>query len=454
MSVKVRFAPSPTGRLHVGNVRTAISNWLFARKMGGVFFLRIDDTDVERSTQEYEDGIREDLIWLGLNWDEEAHQSKRFDRYDEVVEKLKSDGRLYACYETAQELELKRKIQLGQGKPPLYDRTGLNLTDEEKAAFEAEGRKPHWRFKLQTPARVEWDDLVRGHQNFDIEALSDPILVREDGSYLYTLPSVVDDIDFGITHIMRGEDHSANSAVQTQVFEALGAKAPEMAHFALLTGAKGEGLSKRLGSASIKSYREEDGLEAMSIVSLLAKIGSSDPIEPFTSMEPLIEQFEFSKFSRATAKFDPRDLELLNAKILHVTEYAVVKDRLDSGVTEDIWNVARANIEKLADAGDWLHIIKGPIKPEINDGEFIAKAAKLLPEGEWDATTWKIWTTAVKEVTGARGRDLFMPLRQALTGLDHGPEMAPLLPLIGEEEVRKRLSTNPLHYKLHEDTQI
>ncbi len=440
MSVKVRFAPSPTGRLHVGNVRTAISNWLFARKMGGEFFLRIDDTDLERSTKEYEDGIREDLTWLGLDWDETAKQSERFDRYDAAVEKLKADGRLYACYETAQELELKRKIQLGQGKPPLYDRAGLKLTDEEKAKFESEGRKPHWRFKLKTPARVEWDDLVRGHQNFDIEALSDPILVREDGSYLYTLPSVVDDIDFGITHIMRGEDHSANSAVQTQVFEALGAKAPEMAHFSLLTGAKGEGLSKRLGSASIQSYREEDGLEPMSIVSLLARIGSSDPIEPFTSMEPLIEQFEFSKFSRATAKFDPRDIELLNAKILHVTDYDTVKDRLDDGVTEAIWNVARANIEKLADAGDWLHIIEGPVTPVIEDADFIGKAAALLPDGDWDSTTWKAWTTAVKEETGAKGRGLFMPLRQAVTGLDHGPEMGTLLPLIGAERVRARLN--------------
>ena len=339
-----------------------------------------------------------------------------------------------------QELDLKRKIQLGQGKPPLYDRAGLNLSDEEKAKFEAEGRTPHWRFKLNTPARVEWDDLVRGHQNFDIEALSDPILVRGDGTYLYTLPSVVDDIDFAITHIMRGEDHSANSAVQTQVFEALGAKAPEMAHFALLTGAKGEGLSKRLGTASIKSYREDMGLEPMSIVSLLAKMGSSDPIEPFNSVEPLIEGFDFSKFSRATAKFDPKDLEILNAKILHVTEYDVVKDRLSDGVSEAIWNVARANIEKLDDVSEWLQIVNGPVTPVIESAEFIAKAAALLPSGDWDGGTWKAWTTAVKEETGAKGRDLFMPLRQAVTGLGHGPEMGTLLPLIGETRVRARLS--------------
>ena len=439
MSVKVRFAPSPTGRLHVGNMRTAISNWLYARKMGGVFFLRIDDTDMERSTEEYEKGIKEDLLWLGLKWDETAKQSERFDKYDAAVAKLKADGRLYPCYETSQELELKRKIQLGQGKPPLYDRAGLNLTDDEKTAFEAEGRSAHWRFKLDIPARVEWEDHVKGSQSFDIAALSDPILVRGDGSYLYTLPSVVDDIEFGITHIMRGEDHSANSAVQTQVFEALGAKAPEMAHFSLLTGAAGEGLSKRLGSASIKSYREEDGLEAMSIVSLLARIGSSEPVEPFTSIEPLIEGFEFSKFSRATAKFDPNDLEILNAKILHVTEYGDVKDRLPEGVTEKVWNVARANIKHLDDVGEWLKIVQGPVTPVIEDQDFITVAAGMLPSGDWNNETWKEWTAAVKEATGAKGKKLFMPLRQAITGLEHGPEMGSLLPLIGEDRVRARL---------------
>lgn len=440
MSVKVRFAPSPTGKLHVGNVRTAIANWLYARKMGGVFFLRIDDTDLERSTKEYEDGIYDDLKWLGLDWDETAKQSERFDRYDAAVEKLKADGRLYPCYETAQELELKRKIQLGQGKPPLYDRAALKLTAEEIEAYEAEGRTPHWRFKLDVPGRVEWEDCVKGHQNFDIGALSDPILVRGDGTYLYTLPSVVDDIDFGITHIMRGEDHSANSAVQTQVFEALGSNAPEMAHFSLLTGAKGEGLSKRLGSASIKSYREEDGLEAMSIVSLLARLGSSDAIEPFTEVQPLIDGFDFSKFSRATAKFDPRDLELLNAKILHVTEFDAVKDRLPETCTKDIWDMARANITKVGDVSEWLTIINGPVTPVIEDADFIAKAAALLPSGEWDATTWKAWTTAVKEETGAKGKQLFMPLRQAVTGLNHGPEMGTLLPLIGAERVKARLN--------------
>ena len=436
--VKVRFAPSPTGLLHVGNIRTALVNWLFCRKLGGTFLLRLDDTDVGRSTEAFAEAIERDLSWLGLNWDEKARQSDRVDRYDEAREKLKSDGRLYACYETGQELELKRKVQLGQGKPPVYDRAGLALTDTQKAAFEAAGRKAHWRFKLDLPARVEWQDLVKGHQSFDLAALSDPVLIRENGSFLYTLPSVVDDIDFGITHIMRGEDHAANSAVQTQLFEALGGTVPEYAHFSLLTGAGGEGLSKRLGTASIQSYRDEDGLEAMSINSLLARLGSSDSIEPMTSLAPLVEGFDFAKYSRSSAKFDPRDLEILNAKILHQTDFSVVADRLD-GVDEVLWAVGRGNITKLNDINELKLIVKGPLEPIIADPAFAAQAAELLPAAPWDQTSWKIWTTAVKEATGAKGRALFMPLRQAITGMDHGPEMGLLLPLIDPEIVKARL---------------
>ncbi|PCI32691.1 MAG: glutamate--tRNA ligase [Alphaproteobacteria bacterium] len=436
--VKVRFAPSPTGLLHVGNIRTALVNWLFCRKVGGTFLLRMDDTDVARSTEAFAEAIERDLTWLGLNWDETARQSDRFDRYEQARDKLKADGRLYACYESGQELELKRKVQLGQGKPPVYDRAGLALTDAEKADFGAEGRKAHWRFKLDLPARVEWQDLVKGRQSFDLAALSDPVLIREDGSFLYTLPSVVDDIDFGITHIMRGEDHAANSAVQTQLFEALGGSAPEYAHFSLLTGAGGEGLSKRLGTASIQSYRDEDGLEAMSINSLLARLGSSESIEPMTSIKPLIDGFDFAKYSRSSAKFDPKDLEILNAKILHQTDFAAVADRLD-GVDEALWTIGRGNITKLNDINELKVIVKGPLEPVIADPAFAAQAAELLPAAPWDATSWKSWTTAVKEATGAKGRALFMPLRQAITGMDHGPEMGLLLPLIDPEIVKARL---------------
>ena len=437
MTVKVRFAPSPTGKLHVGNMRTAIVNWLFARKCGGDFILRLDDTDTVRSTEEFAEGIKEDLTWLGLDWDSIFRQSDRFELYDKAAQKLKDEGRLYPCYETAQELDLKRKVQLGQGKPPVYDRAGLNLTPEDVAKYEANGRSAHWRFKLLTPARVKWTDLVKGELSFDMESLSDPILIREDGSYLYTLPSVVDDIDYEITHIMRGEDHTTNSAVQVQLFEALGGKSPELCHFSLLTGIKGEGLSKRLGSASINSYREEEGLEAMSLMCLLARLGSSLPILPFTDVKELIESFDFTTFSRSAAKFDPHELEVINAKILHQTEFEDIKSRID--ITEDFWNIARANIKKLKDIHELLLIIKGPITPKIEDADFALQALDLLPSGDWDNGSWKLWTAAVKDVTGAKGKALFMPLRQALTGADHGPEMGALLPFIGREKASARL---------------
>jgi len=438
MTVKVRFAPSPTGKLHVGNIRAALVNWMFARQQGGTFVLRIDDTDTERSTKENEDAIRADLEWLGLKWDETFRQSDRFDRYNEVVEKLKADGRLYPCYETADELDMKRKIQMGRGKPPVYDRAALDLTKEQIAAFEAEGRTPHWRFKLDTTKRIEWTDLIRGDVSIDLAALSDPILIRGDGSFLYTLPSVVDDIDYGITHIVRGEDHVTNSAVQVQLFEVIGGKAPEMAHFALLTGKGGEGLSKRHGAMSIGEYRDEAGLEAMSIVSLLARVGTSEPIEAFPSPEKLIEGFDFGKFSRGTAKLDPADLEMLNAKILHMTPFSAVSDRLE-GVDEIFWETVRPNLNKLSDIADWQKMVNGPVTPIIEDADHMAKAGSLLPPGDLGPDSWKAWTDAIKAETGVKGKGLFMPLRHALTGQKHGPDMASLLPLIGREKVLSRL---------------
>lgn len=438
MSVKVRFAPSPTGKLHVGNIRAALVNWLFARQQGGDFILRIDDTDVERSTKENEDAIKTDLQWLGLNWNDTFRQSERFDRYNEVVAKLKEAGRLYPCYETADELDMKRKIQMGRGKPPVYDRAALELSDNECTALEAEGRRPHWRFKLDIPARVEWTDLIRGDVSIDLEALSDPILIREDGSFLYTLPSVVDDVDYGITHIVRGEDHVTNSAVQVQIFEAVGGKAPEMAHFALMTGKGGEGLSKRHGAMSIEEYRAEAGLEPMSIVSLIARVGTSEPIEPFTEAQPLVDGFDFGKFSRSTAKLDPADLEMLNAKILHATPFEKMKDRLP-GISEEFWAVVQPNLSKLSDVADWQAIVEGPVVPKIEDPEHIAKVRSLLPEGEITPETWGAWTNSIKQELGVKGRALFMPLRQAITGQDHGPDMSVLLPLIGRERVLERL---------------
>lgn len=438
MSVKVRFAPSPTGKLHLGNIRAALVNWMLARQQGGEFVLRIDDTDLERSTKENEDAIKHDLKWLGLDWDITFNQSDRFDRYQEVTEKLKAEGLLYPCYETSEELDMKRKIQMGRGLPPVYDRSALDLSEDEIKAFEAEGRKPHWRFKLNYDKAAEWTDLIRGDVHIELKNVSDPILIRADGSYLYTLPSVVDDVDYSITHIVRGEDHVTNSAVQIQIFEAVGGKAPEMAHFSLLTGKDGEGLSKRSGAMSIEEYRDTLGVEPMSIVSLVARTGTSDPIEAFVSAGPLIEGFDFGKFGRSTAKMDTAEIEKLNASILHQTPYEVVADRIE-GVSEDVWNVIRANVEKLSDTDMWMTMINGPVTPVIEDADHLNTCADLLPAGELTADSWSEWTNAIKAETGVKGKGLFMPLRQALTGQSRGPEMPTLLPLIGREKAEARL---------------
>jgi glutamyl-tRNA synthetase len=447
MTVKVRFAPSPTGFLHVGNIRTALVNWLYARQCGGQFILRLDDTDIERSTEAFAAAIQADLKWLGLEWDDFFRQSDRIDRYDLATKKLKDSARLYPCYETEDELELKRRLQLARHKPPVYDREGLSLTPEQKAAYEEEGRKPHWRFALEVPARVEWNDMVRGHTGVDMASLSDPVLVRADGSYLYTLPSVVDDIEYGITHIMRGEDHVTNSAVQIQLFEALGAPVPALAHFSLLTGAEGEGLSKRLGAEAIQDFREKEGLEPMAINSLLARLGTSDPVEPYVSFDDLVSGFDASHFGRAAARFDPAELKNLNAKILHALPFASVQSRFAGlgleGVDDAFWNAVRGNLQVFADVKNWWQIVHGRLNPVIADKYFLEAASALLPPEPWDEGSWKSWTEAVKAQTGAKGKALFMPLRQALTGLEHGPEMSHLLPLIGPARVRSRLSGHP-----------
>jgi len=440
---KVRFAPSPTGKLHVGNVRTALFNYLFARKAGGTFVLRIDDTDLERSTQEYEDGIRTDLTWLGMTWDETFKQSERFDRYNAAAEDLKAEGLLYACYETGEELDRKRRLQMANGRPPVYDRAALKLTDAEKAALEAEGRKPHWRFKLSGNP-VSWTDLVRGDVTIETSSLSDPILIREDGSYLYTLPSVCDDIDAEITHIIRGEDHTTNSGAQIEIFEALGGKAPSFGHQALLVGADGGKLSKRLGSLSMQDLREEEGFEAMAVNSLLGRIGTSDPVEPFMALEDLLDGFSLDRLTRSPARFDPEELARLNAKILHETGYVVVQERLaDMGADagEAVWAAVRPNLERLRDAKDWAALVNGPVTPVIEgeDADFIAAAADALPAGELTEASWGEWTGALKAATGRKGKGLFMPLRHALTGQPRGPEMAVLLPLIGRDKVLARL---------------
>jgi glutamyl-tRNA synthetase len=439
MTVKVRFAPSPTGRIHVGNVRAAVTNWLFARKQGGRFVLRIDDTDLARSTAAYEQGIETDLTWLGLAWDERYNQSKRFEVYQAAAERLKAQGRLYPAYETQEELDRRRKVQLSRGQPPIYDRAALKLTEAERATLEVEGRKPVWRFRLDGK-RVRWNDLIRGENEVDTASLSDPVLIRADGAFLYTLPSVVDDVDMGITHVIRGEDHVTNTGVQIEIFEALGAKVPEFAHYSLLTGAEGEALSKRLGSLSIQDLREQ-GVEPLAVLSHIAKLGTSDAVEAAPSVQALVEAFDLNKLGRAPARYDEADLHRLNAGVLHAMDYAEAQPRMaDLGcdLGEAFWLAIRPNLARFADVTDWAAVVTGPVTPQIDDAAFAATAAGLLPE-TLDGAAWPQWTDAVKQATGAKGRALFMPLRKALTGKEHGPDMAALLPLIGREKVLARL---------------
>jgi glutamyl-tRNA synthetase len=443
MSVKVRFAPSPTGYLHAGNVRTAVVTWLFARQQNGHFLLRIDDTDVERSKPEYEEDIESALMWLGLDWDEKARQRDRSDRYAEVIEQLKSMDRLYPCYETADELSLKRKTQLGMGKPPIYDRAALSLTAEDVAKYEAEGRTPHWRFKLNG-APIEWDDLVRGAVKFDGSVMSDPVLIREDGSPLYHLCSVIDDIDYKITHVVRGEDHVSNTAAHIQMFEAIGAPVPAFAHLPMISDKEGGKLSKRLGSMSARDFRHNEKIEPMALVSLLARLGSADPITAFTKLQPLIDEFDIGKFSKGAPKFDMEELLRLNQKIIQETPFEDVNVRLANIGLEDMdekfWNAVRPNLKKLDDAKEWWDVANSPVEPVTEDTDFLAQAADLLPPEPWDEKTWPEWTGKVKEATGRKGKELFMPLRLALTGMTHGPELDGLLPLIGAEKALNRLN--------------
>ena len=437
MTVITRFAPSPTGRLHVGNIRTALHNWMLAEKAGGQFLLRIDDTDAERSREEYVTAIREDLAWLGMVPDGEERQSERLALYDEAFEKLRADGRVYPAYETAQELDLKRKIQLGRGLPPIYDRAALALSGDERAAKEAEGLAPHWRFRLEHGAPITWEDGVRGPQKFDPALLSDPVIRRADGSWLYMLPSAVDDIAMGITDVLRGEDHVSNTAVQIQMFEALGASPPRFAHEALLIGKEGK-LSKRLGSLGCDAFREK-GIEPQALVALLARLGTALPVEPIAARESLVNTFDLSTFGRAPARFDDAELERVNTAIVHQLDYAEVASRLPEGMDEAAWLAICPNIETLGDVADWWSIVTGPVETPVldeDDRAYVGQAAGALV---WSANPWKDMTATLKDSTGRKGKALFLPLRRALTGREHGPDMAALLPLIGEAEARARL---------------
>jgi glutamyl-tRNA synthetase len=435
-----RFAPSPTGTLHVGNIRTALHNWLSARKAGGRFLLRIDDTDRARSEERYVEAIRADLAWLGLVPDGEERQSARFDRYEARFTELKAAGRVYPAYETAQELDLKRKILLGRGLPPIYDRAALSLSAAEVAAFEVEGRTPHWRFRLGEDV-LAWDDLIRGPQQFPVAAMSDPVVRRADGSWLYLLPSVIDDIDMGVSQVVRGEDHVSNTALQIDMFRALGATPPLFAHEALLTGSEGK-LSKRLGSLGVEHFREA-GIEPEAVIALLARIGTSQPVEPITERGALIAGFDFAHFGRAPARFDEAELAGLNTRIVHQLPFAAVRERLPEGMGEAAWDAIRPNLERVGDTGEWWAVVEGPIAAAQIDDEdraYLVQAAAVAAVIDWAADPWHGLTSALKEATGRKGKPLFLPLRRALTGLDHGPDMAALLPLIGRERTIARLT--------------
>ena len=430
-----RFAPSPTGYIHIGNLRTALMNYLIARKAGGTFILRIDDTDPERSKEEYVDGIKRDLAWLGLHWDRTERQSQRLDRYHAAAERLREMGRFYEAFETPTELDLKRKKQLNMGKPPVYDRAALDLSDAQKDALRAERGDGVWRFKLDQE-RIEWQDGILGDISIDAASVSDPVLIRGDGQVLYTLASVVDDTEMGVTHVVRGSDHVTNTATQIQIIEALGGSVPSFAHHSLLTGPQGEALSKRLGTLALRDLREQ-GIKPAALLSLMARLGSSDPVELQTDMAALIEGFDIGRFGSAPTKFDVNDLFPLTARYLSQLPLEAVADAVrEAGVPDDLaaqfWEVTRENITTLKDLKGWWVLMRDGAEPQIDDEDraFVADALELLPEGPFDAETWGNWTAAVKEKTGRKGRGLFMPLRKALTGQSHGPDMSALMPLL------------------------
>jgi glutamyl-tRNA synthetase len=442
VQITARFAPSPTGYLQLGNARTALVNWLFARQQGGTFLLRLDDTDQARSDEAYVAAIREDLTWLGLTWDREFRQSERHERYQEALRQLEASGYIYPCYETEEELEAKRKAQAARRQAPVYDRAALNLSEADKRAYEAEGRRPHWRFKLDG-GQVTWDDQVRGRQSVQAGSISDPVLIRADGRPLYTLTSVVDDLDSGVTHVIRGEDHVTNTGAQIQLFQALGGEAPAFAHLPLLLDASGEKLSKRTQGLSLHEIRADE-VEAMALNSYLAKLGTPDPIQERQSLNALVEEFDLSRMGRGAPKYDGDELMRLNARLLHETDYATVRTRLEAlgldNADRDFWETVRPNLTRLSDARQWYQVCRGTVAPIVEEPDYLATAAELLPAEPWGETTWQQWTTALKQRTGRKGKALFLPLRKALTGRERGPELAHFLPLIGRDKALRRLN--------------
>ena len=436
-----RFAPSPTGWLHIGNLRAALMNYAIARQRGGTFILRIDDTDTERSKPEYVEGIKDALTWLGLGWDRIEYQSARMDRYLAAKERLIEMGRVYECFETPVELDLKRKKQLNMGKPPVYDRAALDLSEAEKDRLRAERGGSHWRFRLDQE-RIEWTDGILGDISIDAASVSDPVLIKESGQILYTFASVVDDTEMGVTDIVRGADHVTNTATQIQIIKALGGEVPSFAHHSLLTGPDGEKLSKRLGNLSLKDLRVQ-GIEPMAILSLMSRLGSSDPIELRSTVQEVVDGFDVSKFGAAPTKFDPADLEPMTARVNAAKPFAEVAGMVaglgvPADLAEKFWSVVRENITYLSDMGPWWELFRDgtPAVVDAEDAEFIEAALGMLGEPPYDDQTWANWSNAVKEALGRKGKQLFMPLRKAVTGRERGPEMADVMALM---QVKPRL---------------
>ena len=442
MTVITRFAPSPTGLLHLGNIRTALINWLYARTHNGKFILRIDDTDQERSKDEYISKIKYDLEWLGIDYDDTFNQSSRFERYREQFEKLKADGRIYPCYETPEELERKRKLQMASGGKQVYDRSSLSLTDQEKKAYEDKGRKPHWRFLLLTE-RLKWNDLLKGELDIDLTSLSDPVLFREDGVPLYTFSSAVDDIDYNITNVIRGDDHTSNTAVQIEIINAIDKNRITFAHHALLKASSGDKLSKRDNVISIDSFRKSN-LEPLAILSLLATIGTSQSIELKDSVNQIISEFKLETISTSPGRIEIDVLNALNKKQVQKLNFDEVSERLkniDEKIDEKFWNTIRSNLETVEGVKQWSDIVFDSKLIEAEDKEYIKSAMELIPDDPWDENTWELWTSAIKEKTGRKGKELFLPLREAFTGMSHGPEMKLLIQLIGREKILERVKT-------------
>ena len=440
MTTVTRFAPSPTGLLHLGNIRTALINWLYARTNNGKFILRIDDTDLERSKDEYISQIKYDLDWLGIDFDETFNQSSRFDRYREQFEKLKADGRIYPCYETPEELERKRKLLIAAGGKQVYDRSAMELTDQQKKDYEAEGRKPHWRFLLKTE-RMKWDDLLKGEIDIDLTSLSDPVLFREDGVPLYTFSSPVDDIDYGITNVIRGDDHTSNTAVQVEIINALDQNKITFAHHALLKASSGDKLSKRDNVISISSFREAN-MEPISILSLLATIGTSNSIELKDNIDQIKSEFKLSAISTSPGRIEIDVLNALNKKQVQKYNFSEIEERLkkiDEKIDQKFWETIRGNLNVVEDIKQWTDIVFNSETIKPSDKDYIKIAMELIPDDPWNDETWGLWTSAIKEKTGRKGKDLFLPLREAFTGLNHGPEMKLLIQLLGREKIIKRV---------------